>query len=572
VIVSPRKSKTKWVAVGALLPVALGVLAYLFRPALPPPRITGYTQLTHDGQQKSFGGQVTAAVLTDGPRLFVQENINGRFVITQVGATGGEPVVIPIPFQNVSLLNISPDRSSLLVGSFTGTEDQQPIWMIPALGGSPKRMTDQPAGDGTWMPNGNFMFSANQQLFELGPEGKHKTADLPGLAYWFRWSPDGKVVRFTVSERTNTIWEANADGTRVHRFLSSWRNVFHGLGNFTPDGKYYIFETIEGSHVDLWVTREKGDFPYRVSHEPMRLTSGPLNFTVPQPSLDGKKIFAVGEQQRAELMRYDAKAKQFVPYLGGASVSDVSFSPDGEWVAYVSYPERNLWRSRKDGSERLQLTSGALVASLPRWSPDGKQIAFSEGESGKSSHISVISAAGGDLQIVPGAEVSAVLPSWSADGKAILFVDANSPGEGKLRRVELGTGGVSDVASMTNLFGAVCSPDGRYCASSSSDGTRLMLLELSSGKWNELANVNAGWVTWSRDSKYLYFDSGFGQEAMVRRLRLSDRKIERVADLKGFRRVVFLYAPWLGVTPEGEPLLLHDISTQEVYALDFEEP
>lgn len=55
-------------------------------------------------------------------------------------------------------------------------------------------------------------------------------------------------------------------------------------------------------------------------------------------------------------------------------------------------------------------------------------------------------------------------------------------------------------------------------------------------------------------------------------MRLADRKVERAADLKGFRRRVFLYAPWLGVTPDGDPLLLHDISTEEVYALDFEEP
>ena len=38
----------------------LAVLAYLLRPTLPPPRVTGYTQITHDGQQKSFVGQAVA--------------------------------------------------------------------------------------------------------------------------------------------------------------------------------------------------------------------------------------------------------------------------------------------------------------------------------------------------------------------------------------------------------------------------------------------------------------------------------------------------------------------------------
>ena len=41
---------------------------------------------------------------------------------------------------------------------------------------------------------------------------------------------------------------------------------------------------------------------------------------------------------------------------------------------------------------------------------------------------------------------------------------------------------------------------------------------------------------------------------------------------KGFRRVIFAWTPWSGLTPDGSPLVLRDISSQEVYALDFEAP
>ena len=101
-----------------------------------------------------------------------------------------------------------------------------------------------------------------------------------------------------------------------------------------------------------------------------------MTFFSPLPSKDGKKLFVVGALARGELARYDAKSTEFVPFLSGISADSVSFSKDGQWVAYVSFPEGTLWKSKSDGSQRIQLTYPPLTALLPSWSPDGRQIVF----------------------------------------------------------------------------------------------------------------------------------------------------------------------------------------------------
>jgi len=104
----------------------------------------------------------------------------------------------------------------------------------------------------------------------------------------------------------------------------------------------------------------------------------------------------------------------WVSYLGGASAIDLAFSPDGQWVAYVSMPDFTLWRSRVDGSSPMQLTS-SLYAELPRWSPDGKQLCSWDAPTRRNFHAFVVSANGGELrELIPGAKAG-FDPGWWAD-------------------------------------------------------------------------------------------------------------------------------------------------------------
>ncbi|MGA8153040.1 MAG: protein kinase [Terriglobales bacterium] len=577
---APARSgfRPKWIAIFAAALVGVAVVAYLLRPALPAPRITGFTQLTHDGHQKNFYGQVTPTVLTDGPRLYVEENIDNRFVVSQVSTSGGETVPLALPLPNVNLDSISPDKSELIVGSFTGYELDQPLWAVPTLGGSPRRLGETTAEDAAWMPNRDLLIAHGTQVMIVSGGGSARKfgefADMNGAPYWFRFSPDGRIFRFTVSGQTSSnLWESSVDGSHMHQCMVGWNGAHDAAdGNWTPEGNYYLFQAVRNGRTDIWATREKDDLFHKPNHEPVQLTAGPMSYYSPQPSADGKRIFVVGEQRRAELVRYDANSRQFVPYLGGISASGVGFSRDGKWVAYTSLPEGNLWRSRTDGSERLQLTSAPAFATLPDWSPDSSQIAFVSVEPGKHQQIHLISVNGGGDRELAVAQFDAFRVSWAPDGNSILFADFAGSPVSSIRSVDVNTLKVSTLPQSERLLWPVLSPDGRHVVAASQDGQKLMLFEMDTQKWSQLAEASIGYPQWSADSKYVYFDSGYSAEPTISRLRLADRKLEHIASFAGFRRVITPWISWSGLTPDGSPLLMRDVGSQEVYALDFEAP
>ena len=119
---------------------------------------------------------------------------------------------------------------------------------------------------------------------------------------------------------------------------------------------------------NIWSLREDSGL-HKNNADPLPITTGPLGYSSPTPALSGNRLFVIGEQQRAELQRFDLKSRQFVPFLNGLAGGEIDFSQDGQWMTYASYPDGFLWRSRTDGSQKLQLTSAPMDASMPRWSP-----------------------------------------------------------------------------------------------------------------------------------------------------------------------------------------------------------
>jgi serine/threonine protein kinase/Tol biopolymer transport system component len=575
--IAQAKANRRWPWAVAALTAVIAVAAVLWwlRSSPPLPRLVGVTQITSDRLAKN------APMFTDGVRIYFGEISAERFVLSQVATTGGEVAAVSTPLLNANAIDISPDHAQLLVGSFVGTEREAPFWVVPLPAGSPRRLADVIAHDGAYSPDGRQLLFANgKSLFLAKSDGSEprKLLTTPGFPFSPRFSPDGARIRFTeldIQQNTSSLWEAKADGTGPHAVLAGWSGQnTESSGQWTPDGAYYLFTHAEGTATNIWALSDRHGFFRKGSSTPVQLTTGPLAFDHALPSQDGHRIFVTGLQARGELVRYDSRSRQFLPFLSGISVDQVDFSTDGEWVTYVTVPEGTLWRSRVDGSERLQLTNAPMIAILPRWSPDGKQIVFSGGQFGKPAKISLVSAQGGTVQELLSESRSEMDPTWSPDGKRIAFGRLAFAEDQDIEVLDLQTHQVSVLPGSQGIFSPRWSPDGHFLVAVGSDSRKLVLFDFQTQKWTDWVTqtTDLGFPAWSRDSKYLYFDSTFSNDQSYRRLKVGDTKSEEAVSLKNLRRYFSSIGLWSGLAPDGTPIFVRDISTQEIYALDVQLP
>jgi Tol biopolymer transport system component len=517
-------------------------------------------------------------------RLYFEEAVGGSWKIAQVSVNGGDTVAVPTPFPNPGVLDISPNGSDLLFVSFAGSETVYPLWDFPLLGGAPRRITNVLVTDATWYPDGQrITYSVGPDLYSARPDGSesHRIAHLPnGVVAYPRWSPNGRILRFTVYDSTNfsmSLWEVSTDGN-LRPLLPGWNNPpAECCGNWTRDGKYFVFESTLSGKTDIWVMRDSTDGLLRRSREPVQLTLGSINYWAPVPSKDGKKVFVLGTLQRGELSRFDNRSGHFVPYLGGISAEDASFSKDGQWVAYVKYPEGVLWRSQIDGRGRQQLSFPPLQTAHPRWAPDGKRITFQGRLPGKPQKIYLIPAEGGIPELLLSGESQESDPDWSPDGSSVVFGGLSAQLSGTtasnaVRRIDLKRQQVATLPGSEGMYRPRWSSDGKNIVAQTLDSQKLMLFSVGTQKWTELATMGVGYANWSADGKHVYFDNPFGSDPAFYRVRISDRKLERIVSLKDIRRASFALQPWSGLAPDDSPLLLQDAGSQEIYALDVQLP
>jgi len=570
----PSAARARWsrslTLAGVAVLFVLGVSAALVRE--PAVQVLNAVRLTQTSRVDLFG-----RIQTDGSRLFFTERHGHRWDLMQMPASGGPVEPFTLPFPSARIFAVSPDRSEMLVGSFTSRSGLLPVWIVPTVGGTPTRLGEISARDAVYRPDGReITFSTADGIYAVARDGTHprRIAAAAGRIEALAWSPEGRVLRFEWGDEvtdTSAIWEVDAFGGTPHAVLQGWDAVPEQCcGRWTADGRYFVFVAHHGGAKHLWAIAEGRRFPYFTRQDPILVTSGTVPVSMDQPLLSSDdRLFVLGSNERTEYVRFDPATRETTSLLRGTSASWVSISPDWQSAVYVA--DGVLWRSRPDGSNRAELASAAYHPFAPLLSPTASSVAFQGTDAdSRIPRAFIVSIDGGTpREIVPHDQTSR-LPSWSPDGNTIAYeVDAGDRGAAPgLYTLDLKTRATAKVSESEGYSKPSWSPDGSLIAALTADDTTLVLFDRRSGHRTELARGGVlGPAVWSADSRFIYFQDVVEEDEPVRRVSVADGRIERVVDFHKLLEGGVQRCGFESLAPDGTLVIRLSRGDHDVYSL-----
>ena len=369
----------------------------------------------------------------------------------------------------------------------------------------------------------------------------------PGVEYGPRWSPDGSHLLFVRVNDLGTfdIWIVPALGGAARRLVA---------GGFqpawSPDGRSIAYSAGGG----LWICEASGANPRRVTQP-----QAPLSDTQPAFSRDGRRLAFVrrrdgpyGELATAEIAGGDVRmltddgalalspvwspSDRFIYFAssrGGAlnvwrvptlvgepeqvtagqsDDADIDLSADGKRLVFSSYRLNvNLAEVSLDpaslGRRTWLTTDSARGEAVPRFSPDGRRIAyFSNRRGGERESIWVMDADGANAERLVDDQRINAHPRWTGDGQDVVFSSlvSRDPLQFELRRVSLAGGAPQALFPLpwgSGQWGDVA-PDGRLIYRTPDGGGEIY--DLRSNRKERVSDLPSG-PFWSRDGQTFAF-------------------------------------------------------------------
>ena len=359
-------------------------------------------------------------------------------------------------------------------------EDSQPVWSpdgryiaflrqrsratrdvirVPALGGSERKLGEAFGNRShpslSWSPDGKFLAIVDRTLedqavgsiFLLSVEtGEKRRLTSPSLNassdHGPAFSPDGRWLAFIHGAPHGNVHvlgltgDGSLDGEPRPLTFTFGRSRIRGL-DWSADGRSIVFSSDRAGSPALWRVSVSGG-------EPERLAVGGDNAMSPSISRQGNRLVYEQVQLVTNIWRTPGisadgprAATRFIA-SSTRQESSAHFSPDGSKIAFESARSGSdqIWISDGDGLNPVQLTSfEGPSPGVPRWSPDGRWVAFDlVSDEIATINIHVVSADGGAPRQLTSGPYRQVRASWSRDGRWVYF-GSNRSGDWQIWKV-----------------------------------------------------------------------------------------------------------------------------------------
>lgn len=533
-------------------------------------------QITNDGSSKEN-------LVTDGKNIYFGEHYRGRIRLMVIPAEDGEKREIPTPFLENMPIGISADKQQVMVLANSARVDERELWAVPVAGGQPRRLGERLCHSAAWSPDGKYLaIASGNSIYLSADDGTtqqllHTFAAMPAELHW---SQDGRRLLLVLADQsvhTTTLCalqlgEYNRYAVTaimpVEQILPPSINTTDTLN--AADDTFLSESGFQGK----LLTWQHSRLPW--IREPAVKDFTRMNSVLTSIAADPEKQIVYVLKSRLgddEINEFEPATGTFKLFMPGVVARDVNYSYDKRQFVYVTDPKSSLWVSNADGSSQRQLIASSFeVIELPRWSPDGKFIAFMAMRPGLPYRIYIVRANGGEPKEASHGTDNQGAPTWSPDGKTIVYgrVNCQEDRSCAIGKIDVKTGVETIVPGTEGFSTARWSPDGRYIAALNAKLSRVMLMDRKTGQWRVLADgVNGNNLEWSRNSQFLYAGKSENDGAMILRIQASTGKSERAVELSGFSRRLGIVDMWFTTTPENSILFVHEATWSEIYALQY---
>jgi Tol biopolymer transport system component/DNA-binding winged helix-turn-helix (wHTH) protein len=576
---------------GALLLVAVSVLAVKWVP-----EESGYFSMLWRGKKHSESFPVRTVRLFSGPGrifppnfspdgkaiAFVWDGENPNRGDLYVQLVGGEK---PLRLTHTTSGFLccaawSPDGRQIAFGRCN--DQGGAVFAVPTLGGPERKLTDVACTYGVgglpeWTPDGKHLLLTDLcgpdrkgiVLFSIDT-GEKKCLSGPPVGsvgdIFARLSPDKKTVAFlrAPTDAVNDLYTVPLQGGTASQITSDRKTIFVFM--WSNDGRHIIFRSNRQGLGRIWRASLSGA---PVEQETKYPEVGSL-------SADGRVVYTQTVENwpttiwRADLLRAGGKVLSQKAVLSSANNNDSPQpSPDGTEVVFGSDPSGlggEIWKSNSDGSDPIPLTSLGGHAGTPRWSPDGKWIAF-DYRPGARSQIYVMDSVGHNLHQITTDNSNQVVPSWSRDGKSVYFA-SNRTGNYEVWCRDLETGRETQLTHHQGIA-PVESYDGKTIYYSKFDGAGLWSVPVNGGEERLVsATIHHGyWGHFAVTEEGIYLLDADREEGPT--IMFLDFKSRRLSPILAMKENPLPWTASLAASRDGRTLYF--IQSKQVSSIDMVE-